>query len=357
MSRRRTLAAALFACLATAAPASAGSVTIGNDLTAQATQQHSHPRDWAAWPNDSATGNAIVAPVQGEVSMAQFKGTILKPDNDAAYNGKYPDFVFHVVVLRPQPDGTLKLMVSTQNLPFPFGGDDQRITTFSLQQYDAKICVVPGDIVGLATSGGFGHSVDGGTFPDEFYADGYPVKMFSASRTGSYGLFEQAPGTDTFQVGDDVRSTTVRTQELLMRATISTARDARWWCRTKEEQAANLPAPGEPDPLTPAQKPGGLATIPPAPQGVLKVRGGKVKVPVQCAGPAACAGTLSMRHGGRAFGKAKFAVAPGATTTVVVKLPAAARKHFKADKYKSAIKALATTASNVTKQYFTLKRA
>ncbi|MEA2124807.1 MAG: hypothetical protein QOI80_1589 [Solirubrobacteraceae bacterium] len=347
----RILRCALLAALVLAAPAQAGKVTIGSDLTGQVNETQSHPRDWAAWGNEPS-GSAIVAPVQGEVAIAQFKGTVLKPDNDAAYNGQYPSFAFRVVVLRPQSDGTKKLMVATQPLPFPFGGDDQRVTTFDLQQYPAKICVVPGDIVALDTNGGFGHHSGGGAFPDDFFAEGYPVRMFSDSPL-SYGLFKQAPADDgTFQVGTSVRSTNVAGQELLMRATIGTAADARWWCRTKQEQAANLPAPGATP--TPAPEAGATMVAPPRP---LRIKHKKITVTVRCPGPSTCRGTVELRHGGKGFGRARFALAGGTTGPVAVKLTRAARRHLRTDHGSVPFKAVVATPAGRTAQHFTVKKA
>ncbi len=303
----RVLVAVLLAALVLAPPARAERYPLGSDLVAAAAHTQEHTRDWAAFAN-AAPGSAIVVPRQGEVTMAQFKGTVLKPPNDAAYNGHYPEFVFHVVVLRPQPGGTKRLIVASNDLPFPFGGDDQQVTTIDLQSRDSRVCAQAGDIVALATSGGFGnHTPEFGGFPDDFFNVGYQVKMFGDGSAG-YGLFEQPAGDDTFQVGDDVPTTEVAGQELLMRVTIGTGADARWTCRTPEEQSARLPNPGQPAPGTWSIVSGGG-----------KVRKGQVRVAVRCDG-GPCSGKLKLRRSGVLYGSADVTLSAGEQTYVTLAL-------------------------------------
>ncbi len=325
------LAAAVTGLLAAgAAPAHAGTVTIGSDLSADASITQSFPRDWAAWPTALASGGAVVSPVQGEVKIAQFKGTVLKPDNDAAYQGRYPDFHFRVVVMRPQPGGGEMLMVATQELPFPFGGDQQQITTFDLQQYEARICVQPGDHVALATSGGFGdQSAFGGNFPDGFFNDGYPVRMFAAAPGSTTQVFEQpAPGGDDgngFQVGDVEAGEPRPGEELLMRATIGTGDDARHFCRSPEEQqgpTVSFPAQG--------------------PRLLIGKKAKKVNLQLSCDSLAACPGTLYLKLNGTILvGRGEFALQGRTAGTVAVTLNPNGLKKLKERKNKMKITAIA----------------
>ena len=329
------LAAAVLA--ATATPAHAGVVTIGSDLSAEASIAQSHPRDWAAWPTALA-GGGVVSPVQGEVKIAQFKGTVLKPDDDAAYNGRYPDFHFMVVVLRPQPGGGEKLMVATQPLAFPFGGDRQQITTFDLQQYDARICVQPGDHVALATSGGFGDaSPFGGSFPDGFYNDGYPVRMFARVPGSTTDVFEQAaPNGDQgngFQVGDVESGTPRPDQELLMRATIGTGDDARHFCRSAEEQQ------------------GPTVSFPDLPARVtIGKKAKKVTLPLACDSLAACSGTLYLKLGEQILvGRGPFALAGRTSGPVAVTLNANGLRKLKERKGRMRVNAIAKVKGGAAK--------
>jgi hypothetical protein len=334
--------------LVCAAPARADHVTIGSDLTPAATLTQSHQRDWAAWPTAVSGGGGIVAPVQGEVSMVQVKGTVLKPDNDAAYNGKYPGFVFHVVVLRPQSDGTDKLMLSSADQPYPFGGDDQQITTFSLQgpspSQQARMCVVPGDIVAIATSGGFGnHTAQFGGFPDDFYANGYPVKMFARVPGMGYKIFKQPAGSETFQVGHSVTGEQQSDQELLMRATIGTGADARYFCRTPAEQGSgsgNAPRSAKATVVAPAGSP--------------KVKHHAFKVALSCpAGSLPCDGTLKLSNRSTLYATAPFTLAAGAGAKIKLVLNRTARKALK---HRLTVKATATTDAGSTSQRFVIRK-
>jgi hypothetical protein len=316
---------AVLALLVCAAPAYADHVTIGSDLSPAATLTQSYPRDWAAWPTAVSGGGGVTSPVQGEVSMVQVKGTVLKPDNDAAYNGKYPKFEFHVVVLRPQSDGSVNLQ-----------GVDQ----------PARMCVTPGDIVAIATTGGFGnHTAQYGGFPDDYFADGYHVKMFARVPGMGYQLFRKAadapPGT--FQVGDTVRSDQQSDQELLMRATIGTGADARFTCRTPAEQSTgtgNAPTAAK-------------ATVV-APSGSPKVKHHAFKVALACpAGALPCNGTLKLSNKSTLYATAPFTLAAGAGAKIKLILNKTARKALK---HRLTVKATATTDAGSTSQRFVIRK-
>ncbi len=369
MPRRRLLLPTLFALLL-AAPAQAAQIRYGSDLTGTANLTQSHPRDWAAWPTAAGGTTGIKVPQQGEVKFVELKGIVQRPPNDAAYGGKYPPFEFHIVVLRPQPDGTMKLLVSTVDMPVPYGGDPNQITTLKLQNYPARMCAEPGDVVAIATSGGFGNSTTNptyGGYPDEFFANGYPVQMFSRVPDAAYGLFKQPEGHDTFQVGDTVPKSTVSDQELLMRVTIGTAADARWTCRTDAERAANYPNPDPnyvaPDGATdPAPVPSGSAPAPGAglatlvkPSTAPKVRGKKVKLAVACSAAGPCKGTLGLRN----YAKTKaFSIPVGTTATVTLVLNKTAASKLKRKGARLTVKATVANAGGVKSSLrFLIKRA
>jgi hypothetical protein len=237
-----------------------------------------------------------------------------------------PDVVLHVVVLRPQPDGTDRLLTSTDNLTLPFGGDPNRVNDYDLQAAPSHLCVLPGDHVALATSGGFGnHFPQYGSYPDDSYSNGALFQMFAGNAGSSVNMFRQPDGTDTWQVPDDERFSPKRDEELLMRVTLSTREDARWFCRTKEEQDAKLPYTGSgstPSTPKPTKTPGPVA-MPvslPKPSKPPAVKAGKVPFSVYCRDTADCTGTLSVTRGAKVVATAPFTVASKATGTVIVKL-------------------------------------
>lgn len=353
---RRFHVALLLAFLAVAAPARAGKVSFGSDLSPAANVVRSHPRDWAAWPTKVANnvGSGYTSSVTGEVTQVQFKGTILKPPNDAEYHGRYPQFGIHVVVLRPQENGRMKLIVATEELVYPFGGDEQRVTTYNLQDYDARVCVQPGDTVALSTNGGFGAvAPEYGGFPNNVdFADGYRVQFFSRIPDSSIRVFEEDYGPDadspTFQVGDTVSHQPVQGEELLMRTTVSTAADARWTCRTKAEQAAGLPNPGDPPPTS-------SKAVVPVPATAPKVRKRKFALTVSCPGPAKCEGGLDVRTRGHSAGKASFALASGQSAPVTVTISKADAKRLRRDG-SLPVKVIAATPAGKTAAKFSIRK-
>ena len=227
-------AVALIAFLVLVAPARGELIVQGSDLAAPANTFNSHPRDWAAWPlaYESQPGVAATVQKQGEVAVARLKGMILPSTSGQAL----PPVVMHVVVMRPQPDGSAKLIVSTEDLPLPTTGDPQQINEHNLQALNARICVIPGDYVALATSGGYGAPGLPGRrpVPDVLAA----AELFTpALRAG--GGRRHLPGR-RLEAGVMQRGS-----ELLMQVVIGTREHARYTCRTPAEQAEGLPNPGE----------------------------------------------------------------------------------------------------------------
>jgi hypothetical protein len=370
MSPRFFALATVLASLVCAAPASAAKITYGSDLTQNASDgaAHSHPEDWAAFPTAVSAPGGLTVPRQGEVAMVQLKGYVQHPapTDDAKYAGKYPGFEFHIVVMRPLGGGKYKLIVSTVDMPVPYlpkGTAGDQVTTLNLQDYFARICVVPGDVVAIATSGGFGGPGQG--FPDDFFVHGYPVQMFARQPNSSYGLYEKQPSQGNFFVGDTVDTSSEDDTELLMRVTIGTGADARWTCRTKSEQGQNLPNPGTTVP-TPTPAPGAtpsptatassLASVP-KPKGAPKVHGSTVKIPVSCAGPTACAGLLSLSNNSTVYGTKGFSLVAKKTTALAIKLNSAAKKRMKKGHGKVTVKARVETAAGVHSRRFIIKKA
>lgn len=362
----------LLALLALTAPAGAAQLKYGSDLTGTADLIQSHPRDWAAWPTaTTAKSTGLTVPAQGEVKFVELKGIVQRPPDDARWGGKYPPFEFHIVVLRPQPGGNVKLIVSTVDMPVPYGGDANQITTLKLQNYAARICALPGDVVAIATSGGFGNSTPDpvfGGYPSEFFANGYPVQMFSRIPNTSYGLFKQPAGSDTFQVGDSEPASSVADQELLMRVTIGTGGDARWTCRTDAEKQLNYPDPDPNSTVGVPEKTSPTSTTPTAPQGPAagvatlvapkkapKVKGKTVRIAVACSAAGPCSGALFLRT----YAATKpFTLAAGQTGAVALKLNKTAARKLKRKGARLTVKAMLTNAAGAKSSLrFLIKKA
>jgi hypothetical protein len=326
--------------LASVAPATADAakLTLGSSLVADATLVESHPRDWMAYPTAQAGGGEFVAPAHGEVSWVDLKGSIIEPSPGYPQ----PNVVMHVVVTRPTGGGD-KLMVSTEDLPLPYGGDPNRVSSFNLQALDARICVEAGDHVALATSGGFGnHFPEYGAYPDDFYADGAPFQLFGAVPGSSIGLFEQPAGTDTYQVGDVEQTQAKAGRELLMRVTVGTGPDARWTCRTEDERKQGFPNPGEtPDPAEPSAALNPVDV--PAPEHDPHVSSkGTVPIRIYCRAVEGCTGTLTLTRGTAVVATAPLNIPAKTTAKPRLKLSKAARRKLKRRGAKLSVTATAT---------------
>lgn len=348
---------ALAAVLIAPVAAEAAKVTYGSNLSAAATEVDNHPRDWAAWPTaHSGDTSGVRVPVQGEVSMVQLKGVVQRP---AGWR-RYPAFEFHVVVLRPQPNGLNRLVVASSDAPVPYGSDASQVTTLNLQDANAKpgqygyarICVLPGDRVAIATSGGFGNSTnhpDFGGFPDDTFEAGYKVQMFGRVPGSEYSVFKQPEGDDTFQIPDEVAGAPQPDKELLMRVTIGTGPDARWTCRTAEQQStATGEEPSLSNPSSNGTASGHSKAAVIQPTGRPKVRRNAVKVGITCPGPNKCEGILKLSNNGTAYGSTPFALVNGGSTTVDVKLNKAAKKGLRKGRGKVTVKANTLTPAGTS---------
>lgn len=288
-------------------------MTIGSDLTADATIAESHPRDWGVWNTGLANGSSFVAPEYGEVSLVELKGTARKPVNDAAYHGDYPAFNVIVTVMRPNPSGSVTMKWASGDLfalpNFPYGKPASTITSWNLQDYGARMCVQPGDFVALNTSGGFGNTDPNfGGFPDNYYVNGYPMQIFGNVPGSQTSIFEQpAEGDDDgngFQVNDTETGTPQPGRELLMRVTIATDRDARATCYSpdllsysKDRSTVELPVQAPRLKLQP---------------------GNQVPVALTCVSLHNCKGQVYLKQAGKPVGVGPFELASKQTATFPV---------------------------------------
>ena len=236
-----------------------------------------------------------------------------------------------VLVLRPQAGGARVLVASTDLAPQLANVGEDAVTTIDLQQYTSRMCAIPGDVVALATSGGY---------DEQRYPRGVPVRMFARKDGASTNVFKVAP-FENIGNEDVLAPTPSEDVELLMRAVIGTGDDARPTCRGTTPTPAPTPTPG----------PGGTPTPVPSSSPVTvsraastKVRRKRVKVKLSCAGPAACAGRVALSRKSAAFGSAAFALAAGETKRVVVKLSRKARRALRKVDGGLTIKVTATTA-------------
>jgi hypothetical protein len=333
---RLKLVVPLLAALLAPAAAHADKITLGSSLVPDAAISQSNPRDWGAYPTAEGDGSPFAVNVQGEVSYAQIKGSILQP------RAGYPDpnVVMHVVVLRPQPDGRDQLIVATDNLTLPYGGDPNRVSDYNLQSFPSHICVQPGDHIALATSGGFGNQFPQyGGFPDDSFKDGAQFQMFGRVPGSSFNVFKQPPGDDTWQVPDNELFTPVTGQELLMRVTVGTGADARYFCRTPAEQKQGCPDPGTTITFkTPCTDPVDV----PEPSHAPYVKLGKVPLRIYCRRIESCVGTLTIARNGATIGTVPFTLAYKTSGHLTVALAKGWRGYLPKKGSKAAVTVTAT---------------
>lgn len=334
---------------------------MGSDLKADATLFANNGEDWAAWNTAIGTPGALAqSPVQGEINSVRLKG-FMRLEGRAQ---KPPDVLMHVIVLRPQGDGTVALAGQkdgtgvSANLDLPLVQDPTHITSYDREQLSGtgRLCVQKGDYIALAPTGGFGGNA--AENPEQIYVYGAQFQVFARSPGSSSDYFERHGAFDF----SAFRGKANDGQELLMNATIGTRENARYTCRTAAEQRENL---DKPQPVaTPAPTATNPYALPPAtvgraalvkPRKAPKVRGKKVKLPVSCSAAGACAGTLALRT----YAKAKrFTLAAGQTATVTLTINRRARKKLKRRGARLTVKAMLVSADGYKQNLrFKIKRA
>ena len=311
-SRIRNLLSAFAAAAAVAAAFPAAGLaaieTFGSDLNAPANSIEPnggiHPAyggDWygadtAFWNTKLANGNRTTAPANGQIVEIRVKGTAVAGPHPWNPNVP-PRALVHFQVITPQPDGSMKVDLTSGGVDWPIGGDSQQITTYR----PINLCADAGDYVDLNTWGGHEWRWD--------RYGGIPLQVFSAVRGSTMNWYEKDQGTNN---GQTLYPRVRDGRELLMQTVIATGPDATDIC------------------------PGGYAQhiyrgleIQPSPQdAVLRTRDGVAKVRTFCHGEnyGACVGRLTLKAelGGQEveLGSADFRVENSHTVNIQVPLSA-----------------------------------
>ena len=261
--------------LAFPAAGAAEVTTFGSDLTAPANSIEPegaiHPfyqgvwngADTAFWNTKLANGGQVTAPTDGQIIELRAKGIAIAGPHP--WTPTDPRVLVHFQVLHPQPDGTVKVDLTSGGLDWPIGGDPQQLTTYR----PINLCTHQGDFVDLNTWGGHEWRWD------EF--GGVPLQVFSQVRGSSFNWYEKDQGTNN---GNYLRGRTRDGRELLLQAVIASGPDASDMC------------------------PGGYAQhifrgleIQPSPQtAIVRTREGVAKVRTFCHGEnyGACSGVLKL---------------------------------------------------------------
>jgi hypothetical protein len=114
-------------------------------------------------------------PADGQILTIRLKGVAV-PSGQTGDPG--PLTQIHFSDLRPQSDGSVKVIVTSQPFNVPTTGDSNQISTYE----PTNFCVQAGDILALSTEGGFDPT---------FYPQGVPFRLFghvTGSQTAYFTL-------------------------------------------------------------------------------------------------------------------------------------------------------------------------
>lgn len=344
-SRRYAVCAAALIASAVAAPAAhAGVLTFGSNLTAPANVVEARQADTAYWQTQFAGGANPLAPTAGQITSVRLKGVALADPKAGIPGG---ETMWHLQALRAQPDGTFKILRSSQAFYVPTTGDPQQVTTYKPENF----CVDQGDVVAFNTVGGW-DGIMTGTGP---YPYGTPLQIFSGVAGGSVSQFT---GADQTNNGDILRADHTRAagQELLMQMTLGTATDAVLHC------------PG--GLYNPYRLGGGTSTSAPATARIQKVtvpakqrvsvsKKGKLTVALFCLpGASDCAGTVRvLKRRGKAIslGVRRFDIGAKQPGRATIFLNKTGRRLFKRGKGRLAVRIVAETRPGGTERTSTLR--
>jgi hypothetical protein len=222
--RLRTLAAAgAVALLALALPSAgrADIINVGSDLAGKANLIEAHGADSAFW-NVTLPGRpqGAAMPAPGEVIALRLKGTALS--NRGAPR---PLVQFHFQVIRPQGDGTYRVILSSNPFDVPVDVNPDTISTYHTA---GPFCVNAGDYITFNDEGGW---------DPNFYPSGTPFEVFTSAPASTTAFYTKDNGTN---VGMTLAPSNPRAfggagalhqgQEVLLQSVLATRYDATPVC-------------------------------------------------------------------------------------------------------------------------------
>lgn len=177
--------------------------------------------DTAIWNFSKARGGAAV-PATGQAKKIELEGCAQKAANDLM-----PLNTIHFQDLSPIPGGGVKVSLTSQGFDVPICGENGADASTISSYLPVNLCVSAGDYVGFNDSGGYVQNV---------YRAGVPFQVLGAvpgSTTNSFikdeGTGNGATLSPAVTSADDGFAVS-RNEELLMRVTLATGRDATHIC-------------------------------------------------------------------------------------------------------------------------------
>jgi hypothetical protein len=214
MGRRRLRCCIVALALLLAAPAAArASVQVyGSDLSAPANTIEAHGADSAFWNVSLANGSPTRAPADGQVTSVRVKGTVLADPTGR----RKPTTMIHFQTLRPMPDGSMFVWISSGAFFVPLGGNPQQISTYR----PINMCIHKGDYLDFNDIGG-----------NEWYWGNYsgmPFQTFSRVPGSSVDFYTKNAGTNNGSRWKPML--TKPAEELLMQMKLGSGPDATDIC-------------------------------------------------------------------------------------------------------------------------------
>ena len=175
-------------------------------------EDQSCPHEYRSVAGRQAPSQNSAIPVDGQILAVRVKGMAV-PSGQPGDPGPLTEI--HFSVLRPQPDGSVKVIVSSQAFNLPSTGDPNQITEFK----PTNMCAEKGDFLALSTEGGFDPT---------YYPGGVPFQILAHVPRSSIAYFSQHNGV---QNGAQFTGQTQSDTELLMQWDIGTGNQATALCK------------------------------------------------------------------------------------------------------------------------------
>ena len=216
-SRRAAVASATAVVALAPATAHARLLSFGSTLRARANAKQARQADAAYWQTKLRGGVSPRAPAAGRIRSFKVKGIALSSWRAGLVGGER---MFQLQALRKRPDGSYRVLVTSQAFFLPgVGTDPQKITTFRPTNFRIR----KGDSLVFNTVGGW----DGIASGDGPFPLGTPLQISSRVSGATIAAYTKAGGTNN---GAVLRGKSLAAHELLMRATVGTGANATGPC-------------------------------------------------------------------------------------------------------------------------------
>lgn len=307
--------------LVAAAPAGAATITVGSDLSSEATMVESQGADTAFWAAELPSG-AVTAPEDGQVVAVRVRGSALREKN--ASND--PATMVHFQSLDPAGANGARQVYLTSAAFFMPVDDPSAVSTFKPE----NLCIRQGGAVAFNTIGGhkWGGSLDAPTVEGQ-YLQGTPWQIFARTSTASTAWFSKDDGTkngDTLTPagGHDAaggHGGILQGTELLMQVVLATGDDRSEACGGPRRHADGTLVDTSPPPSYMK-----VASVGGKPQRPYVSRNRRFTVGVFCGGPTVCVGRAIVVYKKRRIARRKFSIESMMTGRIGMRLT---RRHFR----------------------------